>query len=80
MAASYGTSPLSSVKTRPSPCKVLPAIASLEWEMVHSREDAIRWHMKWTPWFSPEMIGGLVDYGYAEAEKKNIAPPPEKDK
>jgi hypothetical protein len=46
------------------PCNPVPEKADLEWTMVHSREDAIKWHLKWTPWFSPKMIEALVDYGY----------------
>lgn len=56
--------------------KALPLIASEEWKFVHSAEDAKKWHLKWTPWFTPDMIDGLIKYAYPkiikEENEKNI--------
>lgn len=35
-----------------------------EWSLVHSYEDALKWHIKWTPWFTKDMIEGMLKYAY----------------
>ena len=46
------------------PCNDVPDKAQLEWDLVKSAEDAKKWHAKWTPWFTKDMIEGIVKYGY----------------
>lgn len=41
-----------------------PRTAREEWECVHSYEDAMKWHLKWTPWFTKDMIEGILKYAY----------------
>lgn len=41
-----------------------PRTAREEWECVHSYEDALKWHLKWTPWFTKSMIEGILKYAY----------------
>lgn len=35
-----------------------------EWSLVHSYEEALKWHIKWTPWFTKDMIEGMLKYAY----------------
>jgi hypothetical protein len=50
-----------------------PALAQAEWEFCHTREEAIKWHLKWTPWWTKDMVEGIVDKAYSDLEKKRIA-------
>lgn len=57
----FGRIKPSTVPTSSEPCEK----ATLEWKTnVKDRASAIEWHLKWTPWFSPQMIEGIVDFGY----------------
>lgn len=43
------------------PCQDVPSLAVIEWENnVKSPEKAMEWHLKWTPWFTPDIIKGLI--------------------
>ena len=42
------------------PCRT----AREEWQLVHTYEDALKWHLKWTPWFTKDMIEGMLKYAY----------------
>ena len=35
-----------------------------EWTLVHTYEEALKWHLKWTPWFTKDMIEGILKYAY----------------
>ena len=65
-AESYpeGVSPFSKMKAGPKPYMAMSEASTVEWSLVRNADDAIKWHLKWTPWFSPQMITGLVKYGY----------------
>ena len=53
------------MKTALTPLGHPPSRAVLEWETaVHTYEDAVKWHLKWTPWFNKDMIEAVVKYGY----------------
>lgn len=41
-----------------------PRVAREEWEYVHTYEDAMKWHLKWTPWFTKDMLEGILKYAY----------------
>lgn len=60
------TNPFSRIKKTNTPTSTdPPEKAAMEWKTsVKNRESAIAWHLKWTPWFSPQMIEGIVDHGY----------------
>lgn len=50
--------------------KILPELGQAEWECCHTREEAIKWHLKWTPWWTKDMIEGIVDKAYLMIENK----------
>jgi hypothetical protein len=56
--------PFSQIKTGPKPYKQISESAQVEWDYAASDSDKVKWHLKWTPWFSPQMIEGIVKYGY----------------
>ena len=56
--------PFSKMKTGPKPYMQMSEVSLLEWQMVKTADECIKWHLKWTPWFSPQMIEALVKYGY----------------
>jgi hypothetical protein len=49
-------------KVGPTTC--IPEKAQAEWNLVKNESDAKNWHLKWTPWFTPTMIDGIVKFGY----------------
>lgn len=52
-------------KRENGPCTKVPSRAELEWNVaVHTYEDAVKWHLKWTPWFNKDMIEAIVKYAY----------------
>ena len=56
--------PFAKTKVGPKPYMHMSEQSLLEWRLVTSAADCIKWHLKWTPWFSPQMIEALVKYGY----------------
>ena len=56
--------PFAKMKIGPKPYMSMPEQSMIEWKLVKSSDDCIKWHLKWTPWFSPQMIEALVKYGY----------------
>lgn len=59
--------PFAKMKTGPKPYMHMSEQSLIEWKLVHTADDCIKWHLKWTPWFSPQMIEALVKYGYNAA-------------
>lgn len=49
--------------------KAPDSTAIAEWLKVSSRELALRWHLKWTPWFSPLECAKIVNL-YDESKFK----------
>ena len=55
--------PFSRIK-KTGPTTAIPEKAAAEWSLVKTADDAKKWHLQWTPWFTPEMIDGIVKFGY----------------
>lgn len=65
--------PFSRISKTSSASECPPRSAREEWSTVHSYEDALKWHIKWTPWFTKDMIEGILKYAYpAEILKEDL--------
>lgn len=56
--------PFSRISKTSSASECPPRTAREEWSTVHTYEDALKWHIKWTPWFTKDMIEGILKYAY----------------
>ena len=66
--------PMSKIASHfPACCKLPSSVAMAAWEKVKTEEDAIKWHLEYTPWFTKDAIIGIVKYAYKlnkEGDKK----------
>lgn len=58
------TPPTANIGKLSAAANTVPRTAREEWETVHTYEEAMKWHLKWTPWFTKDMIEGILKYAY----------------
>lgn len=65
----------------PACCKCMSPLAEAEWKIVKTPAEAKIWHLKWTPWLTPECIDGILKFHYLpiltkpqEPSSKNLWP------